>query len=407
MKKFKTLLKPVLTACLFLSLLSLNGCGKKANDSLGMANDRLNAEIPSETEAAMEAVGADSPMETKTDAGTVLKVHFEGEGSAQLNGKINSVVSADTGWLIADTADGKLFLLQPFPDFRFPEDSEVKYSEITDGCEFDSLIYANRNLAYGQDRLVYFEIVGDYADEDVYMLDSLALPEMVYTAENVKQTELSGGRSLLWVSDEAMCSVYADAEGNVRASYNNTVYSDVGIVVDGEEQGEVTIWKGICRFVLTDNQELLYIGSIHIDEDFSGAIYGISLDCTRLTDGADGKIEAIYDCQNDEEACYAVDEDNQIYYIENSWLEADVSTELITRFEYGNITDIQGFGGSPKDILIRTDEDSYYYHGAYDGLMKIEALDRTYKDAVLLMDTNVLALGNDGYLYMIKNPAVQ
>ena len=55
-------------------------------------------------------------------------------------------------------------------------------------------------------------------------------------------------------------------------------------------------------------------------------------------------------------------------------------------------------------VRIRTDDGSYYYNdSAFGNTREIENLDQTYKKAVLLMDGNILALGNDGYLYIIEN----
>lgn len=56
-------------------------------------------------------------------------------------------------------------------------------------------------------------------------------------------------------------------------------------------------------------------------------------------------------------------------------------------------------------MLIRTEEGAYYFYDA-DSLYpvrKIDALDETYKDAVLLAEGDILALGNDGYLYVIED----
>ncbi|MCM1105446.1 MAG: hypothetical protein NC355_00750 [Blautia sp.] len=338
------------------------------------------------------------------DAGDVLKVSLEGDDSEQLNGRLSSMILADTNWIMAVTTEGKLFLLQPFPDFYFPENSEVKYCGIAEGCKFDNVSYASQHFAYGDGHLVYFEIISEYADKDIYMLDSLELPEMVYTAENVKQTDLQGSRSLLLVNDEAKCCVYVDADGNVCAAYGDSVDSDVEFAVDDARRGQMLIQKGIYRFALTDSQELLYINRMNATGNLSGTEQEISLDSINLTGRIEGKVVDIYSCRNYEDSCYAVDEDNNIYYIENSWLEDDVTVELITRFENGSITDIQGFSGEHEDILIQADGD-YYYHNTYNGIQKIKLSGQNYKSVVLLMDGNILALGNDGFLYMVQNPA--
>ena len=53
-------------------------------------------------------------------------------------------------------------------------------------------------------------------------------------------------------------------------------------------------------------------------------------------------------------------------------------------------------------MLIRADDGSYYYNDGVSGdIRKIEKLDQTYKKAILLMDEDIIALGNDGYFYII------
>lgn len=404
MKSSKKFLNLALAVSLSVGSLLLNGCGKNETTSSSIPEDNLGTTLFSEPESPViteDTAGSSVAME----AGNVLKVSLEGDDSGQLNGKLSSMILADTNWIMAVTTEGKLFLLQPFPDFYFPENSEVKYFGIADGCKFDNVSYAGQHFAYGDGHLVYFDIISEYADKDIYMLDSLELPEMVYTAENVKQTGLQGSRSLLLVSDEALSCVYVDVDGNVCAAYDGSVDSDVEFTVDDAGRGQMLIQKGIYRFVLTDSQELLYINRINVAGNLSGTEQEISLDSINLTDRIAGKVVDIYSCRNYEDSCYAVDEDNNIYYIENSWLEDDVTVELITRFENGSITDIQGFSGEHEDILIQADGDTYYYYDAYNGMVKMELSGQTYKSVVLLMDGNVLALGNDGFLYMIQNPA--
>lgn len=82
----------------------------------------------------------------------------------------------------------------------------------------------------------------------------------------------------------------------------------------------------------------------------------------------------------------------------------NVAVNEIAKIDNITITDTQGFSGQSENMLIRGDDGSYYYNDGDSGLVReIENLDQTYKKAVLLMDENILALGEDGYLYIIEN----
>ncbi len=403
MKKFRIGLNTVLTVWLLTGILLLNGCGKKEDDSLSTMEDHSYSETLKErTEEAEETAVAEESAKTDIlmEAGDVIKLNFEGTDSVELNGKMQSMILADTDWIVANTTEGKLFLLMPYIEYYIPEDSEIKFYKMADACHIDNLIYANQHIAYGQNQLVYFEVIEGYEDGDISMLDSGEFPEITYTAENVKQIELSENQNLLLVNEGADFISYTDADGHVCVYHRDMVYSDVSFTVDDNVREDIAVRKGIYKFVLTEDQELLYINSMSTTEDFGGTVQGISLNCQNLTEEIGAKIVDIYNCQNYEDCCYAVDEDNNIYYVENSWIEDEVIVDKIILFENGRITDIQGVAGQYEDLLIRTDDGSYCYNDN-DHIQKIEGLDQTYKKAVLLMDGNVLGLGNDGYLYLV------
>ncbi|MCM1086651.1 MAG: hypothetical protein NC419_00735 [Muribaculaceae bacterium] len=393
----------------------LCSCGKQ--DGAEEAENLVN--IQSDTADSIDAgedyggLSASEGMESyEEDGGDIasgntntIGINFTGD-AAGLNGKIRSMAAADTDWIIAETTEGKLFLLQPFIDYYMPEDSEIKSHEIADGCMIDDLVYAGQHLAYGQNQLIYFEMIGEY-DENVDRLDSLELPEYVYTAENVKQVELEGAQDLLWVGAEADCIAYAGADGHVCVSYKGDTYADVGITAEDDAMEDTAVRKGIYSFVLTEKQKLLYVTNVSTSGSFGGTVEAVSLECRNLTDKIGSQAADIYNLQNYEDACYVVDEDNYIYYVEDSWLEDDLIVELITQFENGVITDIQGFAGEYENILIQTDDGSYYYSDSNGNIVRIEELDETYQNAVLLMDNNIIALGTDGCLYLIVNQAAE
>lgn len=411
MKMFQKSRSIVSLAAALCGVALLCGCGKqdsveRAKDVVGTQPDTTDSidagEGYGELSASEESYGEDGEEAASGDTDTI-RIGFTGDG-AGLNGKIRSMAAAGTDWIIAETTEGKLFLLQPFIDYYMPEDSEIKSYAIADGCTIDDLVYASQHLVYGQNHLVYFEMIGKY-DESADILDSLELPEYVYTAENVKQVELEGAQDLLWAGAEADCIAYVGADGYVRVSYKGDTYVDVGITADDEAMEDTTVQKGIYSFVLTENQELLYVTNVSTSGSFGGTVEAVSLECRNLTDKIDSQAADIYNLQNYEDVCYVVDEDNHIYYVEDSWLEDDVIVELITQFENGVITDIQGFAGEYGNILIQTEDGSYYYSDSNGNTVKIEELDETYQDAILLMDNNIIALGTDGCLYLIVNQA--
>lgn len=123
-----------------------------------------------------------------------------------------------------------------------------------------------------------------------------------------------------------------------------------------------------------------------------------------FTDQIDGKVKDIYNLQNYTECCYAVDEEQNIYYVSADGFE-DSTVEKITQFENGTITDILGFSGKKEEMLIRTQEGAYYFYDGYDYISteNVDTLNENCKSAVLLMEGDILALGDDGYLYVVEN----
>lgn len=106
-----------------------------------------------------------------------------------------------------------------------------------------------------------------------------------------------------------MCAGYKDSY-----SKEYTMYSD--IVFEGDtELSEVMVDKSIFRFLLTEDQKLLYIKKGNISSDFADNVKGVSVSYVDLTDQIDAKVTDIYNLLNhNTECCYAVDEEQNIYY---------------------------------------------------------------------------------------------
>lgn len=153
-------------------------------------------------------------------------------------------------------------------------------------------------------------------------------------------------------------------------------------------------------FLLTDDNEFYYIKNGKTTFGFTGNTEGTFIEYENLSNKIDGTIMDIFSLQNYADCCYVVDEKNNIYFVKIGLDEVEVT--LITRFQDGKIADMKGFTGQNEKILIRTDDGSYYYT-YYDEIKKIEAIGSNYKNAVLLADENIVALGNDGCLYLIEN----
>lgn len=420
MKREKLFVKSGIAVMILANVFSLTGCGKKESDSMqsdieGLMEDAEEtggideADVYESEEEFVDDTASSDGEDTGSWSGGVYKMEIEGDNGAALNGRITSILTADLSAVIAGTEDGSLFMLSPMIDY-FPEDSEIDAYKITDDGGIDDLIYANLHVAYGKNRFVYFDMFGEYEDVDeTYMLDSFELPEYVYTFENVQTAGLENDQSLLYITDDAAFCAYVDMDGQVCADYKDyfseeyTTYSDVAFEGD-TERNDVAVSKGIFQFVLTKDQELFYIKNANTASDYGGNVQGVSLGYTDLTDEIGAKVKDIYNLQNYTDCCYAVDEEQNIYYVSVEWGD-DITVNQITQFDLGTIADIQGFAGSNEEMLIRTEDGSYYYYDAdsYESVKKIDALDGNYKSAVLLMEGDILALGTDGYLYVVEN----
>lgn len=408
MKKIKLFVKSGIAVMILANVCSLTGCGKKASESKQTDLERL-MEDAEDTEYYVDGIDGSDGEDTGSWNGEVYKIEIEGNDGAALNGKTTSILLADDSFVLAGTEEGSLFMLMP-NIYYFQEDSEIKSYKITDGCNISDLAYANQHIAYGKNRFVYFDMIGGYENVDeMHMLDSIAMPEYVYTFENVQKADLENDQSLIYMTNDAAFCAYVDMDGQVCANYKDysgkeyTTYSDVAFEGD-TERNDVAVSKGIFQFVLTEDQELFYIKNANTASDYGGNVQGVSLGYTDLTDEIGAKVRDIYNLQNYTGCCYAVDEEQNIYYVSVEWGD-EITVNKITQFELGTIADIQGFSGTNEKMLIKTEDGSYYYYDddSYVSTRKIDALDGSYKNAVMLMEGDILALGNDGYLYVVED----
>lgn len=421
MKKTKLFVKLGIAVMLLANVLSLTGCGKKDSESMQTDLERLmddseemfggggESDATEDAEYYVDGIDGSDGEDTGSWMGEVYKMEIEGDNSTALNGKITSILSAELSTVIAGAEDGSLFMLSPMIYYS-QEDSEIDAYKITDDGGIDDLIYANQHVAYGKNRLVYFDMFGEYEDVDeTYMIDSFEMPEYVYNFENVQKADLENDQSLIYMTDDAVFCAYVDMDGQVCANYKDdfseeyTTYSDVAFEGD-TERNDVAVSKGIFNFVLTEDQELLYIKNANIASDYGRNVQGVSLGYTDLTDKIGAKVRDIYNLQNSTYCCYAVDEEQNIYYVSVDWGD-EIAVNKVTQFELGTIADIQGFSGTNEKMLIKMEDGSYYYYDddSYVSTRKIDALDGSYKNVVLLMEGDILALGNDGYLYVVKD----
>lgn len=426
MKKGKNVMRAGLAILLAVSIFALTGCGKKQDEGLKTELEDLMEDAQEtfgETEDSYDADDYSGMEDSANDAdagegdasswrGDCYRFELEGKYADVLNGKITSILFSDNSWVYASTADGGLFMLWPTIYFS-KEDSEIKSYQITDGSGIGELIYADEHIAYGKHHFVYFDRMEGYDEEaidDLYMLESMSdMPDLTYTFENMQKENLSDDENLIYLTEDAAFCVYEDTAHRVRAGYRDssdkeyTMFEDV--VFEGDtERTDITVNKSIFSFLLTTQQELFFIRKGNLFTDLADNVNGISLSYTNLTDQIDAKVTEIYNLLNNTECCYAVDDEQNIYYVSTENLD-DSNVERITQFEDGTITDIQGFAGTNDEMLIKTAEGAYYFYDA-DSLYpvrKVDALDETYKDAVLLMEGDILALGNDGYLYVIED----
>lgn len=418
MKKFVRSGIPVLLSA---AVLLLYGCGGKGAKDAGTDLESVAADAAAtfgdgtDAGAAYDADDFDSGDEGDTADwnGAVYQWSFEGD-SAALNGKVTSIRLADTSCLLATTSDGGLFMLEPFIYFT-QEDTEIKSYQITDDGGITDLAYANQHVAYGNHQFVYFDKTQDYGEfsmEDHMQAmesGSFSMPELVYTFEIVQKAELPGAQDLLMMTEDAAFCAYVDADNRVCVNYKDSsdsaysAYSDV--VFEGDVEGsDVTVSKSIFRFIVTDDQKLLFLRKGSVASDWGGTVQGVSLSCIDLTDKIGVRVRDIYNLLNGAECCYVVDDEQNIYFASVD-MGDEVSVTKITQFDLGTITDIQGFAGTSENMLIGTEDGAYYYYDddSYVTTRKIDALDGNYKNVALLMEGDVLALGNDGYLYVVEN----
>lgn len=385
----KTLLHTLSVLLLLSAIMSLYGCGSKKNDTVTEYDEQYEID--------------DYETDYFSYFNEPEKVSFTGDDCAELDGRISSISSSDTASIIATTTDGSLFYL--FPDY-YPDGPEMKSYKIADKCMTDDLIYADQHIAYVQNHLVYFEGYGEYVlpDDIPDSSDSFPTPEYVYSIENVKEINLADDQNLLYVADKSNYYAYLGTDSHIYVAYKDsssekhTTYSDVTFINNETERTDLTASKSIYRFLLTDDQELFYIDRGGVLISLSSQ-QGATIDYLDCTAKIDGKVADFYNLLNSDGSCYVVDEENNIYYVSASWHEVEVS--LITTFDQGKITDIQGFSGRNENILIKTDDGSYYYND-YNGINKIDTIDQDCKSVLLLMNETILTLGNDGCLYIIE-----
>lgn len=403
MKKEKRGIRAGVVVLALVSAFALTGCGKKKNEDLKTELEDLMEDAQEtfgETEDSCDLddsdvyEGSDDAEEGDASSwrGDCYRFEIDGKYADVLNGKITSILYSDNSWVYASTADGGLFMLWPTVYFG-GEDTEMKTYQITDGSGVSELVYADSHIAYGNNHFVYFDRVEGFA----------------YTFENMQKGTLSDDENLLLITEDAALYVYEGTDHHVYAGYRDsfsdeyTTYADVPF--EGENgRSDVTVDKSIFRFLLTTEQELFFIQKGNLFSDLADNVEGVSVSYVDLTDRIGGKVADIYNLQNNTECCYAVDEEQNIYFVSAETF-GDMTAEKITQFADGTITDIQGFAGMYDEILIRTAEGGYYFFDSDSlyPLRKIDALDGNYKEAVLLMEGDILALGNDGYLYVIED----
>lgn len=426
MKKETRGIKTGVILLALVSVFALTGCGKKkdeglktdledlmedAQETFGETEDSYDLDDSDVYEGTDDAVDAEEG-DASGWRGDCYRFEIDGKYADALNGKITSILYSDNSWVYASTADGGLFMLWPTIYFG-EEDTEIKTYQITDGSGISELAYADSHIAFGNSHFVYFDRMEGYDEEamdDLYLLESMSdLPDVAYTFENMQKEELPDGQNLIYLTEEAAFCVYEDTSHHVCAGYKDsysedyTIYTDVTFEGDTERSG-VTADKAIFSFVLTADQELLFIDKANVATDLADNVQGVSVSYADLTAQIDGKVTDIYNLLNNTECCYAVDEEQNIYYVSMAYLEEN-TVEKITQFENGTITDIQGFAGTNDKMLIQTAEGSYYFYDADSlyPLKKVDALDENHKAAVLLSEGDILALGNDGYLYVIED----
>lgn len=95
MKKSKKCVNVVFAVLVLAHAFTLYGCGKKESDS--------------SQEDYEDYISIENSEDSNIWSESAFKIDFEGDESAELNGKIESISPARTSMLIADTTEGKLF----------------------------------------------------------------------------------------------------------------------------------------------------------------------------------------------------------------------------------------------------------------------------------------------------------
>lgn len=416
---------------LFSAAFVFGGCGKKEKDSAEKEDVALQdaEEGDFEEESGADEEEQDAALEDTEHfsdvagvAGSAVQLTFEGETAGALNGKIAAIAPCQTDCMIAQTTDGNLFLVKPDIEVYLKQ-FEAEAHQITDSGSFDGLIYADGHTACGQESVAYFEMREDYSeealnsivDEDPEDIDIEAyydaLKQMVFVFDNLQETKLADADGVILVSEDADFCAYADKSGKVCADYRDSVngdkkpyttFSGVRFTGDGNERDDVEVKKAIYRFVLTKDNEVLLVREASTAVDFGGQVQDLSLVYTDLSvaDKIDSPIKDIFNVRLDEDYCYAVDEENRIWYVGYSWLDDGVTAEQVAQLPDGLITDVQGFSGTHETVLVGMEDGSWYYT-YYDGLQKVDGLDGSYRRALNISDESVVALGDDGYLYSV------
>ena len=97
MKKSKKCVNVVFAVLVLAHAFTLYGCGKRESDS--------------SQEDYEDYISIEDSEDSYIWNESAFKIDFEGDESTELNGRIESISPADTSMLVANTTEGKLFLL--------------------------------------------------------------------------------------------------------------------------------------------------------------------------------------------------------------------------------------------------------------------------------------------------------
>lgn len=372
MKKTKILLKGILGMLIITTALLLTGCSKKED------NNTNNKTISNKN---------DTNSYVKTEK--ISKISFIQNNNNEINGQIRSLVPSNDGFLVNNN-NGDLYMIP-----SFVVGSEAEFYKITTDTKINDLVYSNTGIIYGNNRFIYYETSGEYDDSFHY----------TYTFNNINKFDLTNDKNLIYSSDNANFYAYVDINNNVvvnsrkdsnrqYTTYSNATFTDL----DSQEKTNVKINKAIYKFILTEDNKLLYIKNGQTISTFVVET-GVSIGYNDITNKINGKIIDIYNVQNSMDSCYVVNENNDIYFIENAL--GEIKAELITRFSYDTIEDIKGYNGKPQNMIIKAKNSKYYYSDS-DGTDEISELSKDFINVALLTDNNIIALNKDGYLYSIN-----